>query len=409
MTPPSQGSAYGGAASPDGSAADPRASAPHPLRSVHTRSMVQILDQLKASVVVTTYQAGKVILLRSDGGTLNTHFKNYQKPMGCVAGGKRLTIGSANAVWFLYNMPALAPQLEPAGKHDAAFLPRHVHVTGDIDIHEMAWAKNDELWLINTRFSCLCTLDGEHSFVPRWRPHFISALALEDRCHLNGLGLVDGQLKYLTALGETDTKGGWRENKRSGGILMDIPKNEVLLRGLSMPHSPRWYRDQLWLLESGRGAISRVDLKTKKVRDVALLPGFTRGIDFVGPLAFIGLSQVRETATFSGLPLTERLEERTCGVWVVNIETGQTVGYVQFKEGVQEIFSVQVLRGIRFPELIEWNDRRMFSSYALSPDALRDVAQTKPAVPLRDGYAAADPASALNSAPGSPYGSPSGG
>ena len=28
----------------------------------------------------------------------------------------------------------------------------------------------DELWLVNTRFSCLATLDHEHSFVPRWRP-----------------------------------------------------------------------------------------------------------------------------------------------------------------------------------------------------------------------------------------------
>ena len=46
------------------------------------------------------------------------------------------------------------------------------------------------------------------------------------------------------------------------------------------------------------------------------MPGFTRGLDFAGGLAFVGLSQVRESAVFSGIPITERLaeHERTCGV-----------------------------------------------------------------------------------------------
>jgi len=346
-----------------------------PLRSVHTTSMVEILAQLKSSLVVTTYQAGKVIVMRVDEGKLNTHFRDFQKPMGCVADQTRLTIGGTNTVWYLRNMPAVAPKLEPAGKHDAAYLPRRIHVTGDIDIHEMAWDDAGELWVVNTRFSCLCNLDHDHSFIPRWRPHFVSGLALEDRCHLNGIGVRDGKIKYATALGETDTAGGWRANKRDGGILMDVPSNEVLLRGLSMPHSPRWYRDRLWILESGKGSLAWVDLEQKQVHTVALLPGFTRGISFIGSLAFIGLSQVRETATFSGLPLTERLEERTCGVWVVNIDSGQVVGFVRFEEGVQEIFAVQALNGIRFPELVPWNDPKTFNSYVLPDDALRDVVQ----------------------------------
>lgn len=351
---------------------------PNPLRSVHTTSLRDLLRQLQVSLVVTTYQAGKVILVRADGERVNTHFRSFHKPMGCVADATRLTIGGANSVWYLRNMPAVAPKLEPLGRHDAAFMPRGIHVTGDIDIHEMAWTKDDELWIVNTRFSCLCTLDHEHSFVPRWRPHFVSALALEDRCHLNGLALRDGVPRYVTALGETDTAGGWRANKRDGGILMDIPANEVLLRRLSMPHSPRWHAGQLWLLESGNGSLARVDLATRQVHPVAFLPGFTRGLDFVGPLAFIGLSQVRETATFSGLPLTERLEERTCGVWVVNVETGQTVAFLRFEAGVQEIFAVEVLQGIQYPDIVEWGDPRMHSSYVLPDEALREVKLPEP-------------------------------
>ena len=185
--------------------------------------------------------------------------------------------------------------------------------------------------------------------------------------------MVDGRPKYVTALGETDTLGGWRANKARGGVLIDVESNEILLRGLSMPHSPRWYQGKLWLLESGEGSLAQVDLERRTWRTVAQLPGFTRGIDFLGPLAFIGLSQVRESAVFSGIPLVERVRERTCGVWVVNIETGQTVGFLRFEAGVQEIFAVQVLRGMRFPELLEWNDERLGSSYVLPDEALADV------------------------------------
>jgi uncharacterized protein (TIGR03032 family) len=343
-----------------------------PLRSVYTDSFPKLLDQLGISLAVSTYQAGKVILVRNDGGQLNTHFRNFHKPMGIALHKNRLTVGGANTVWQYRNMPAVAPKLEPAGRHDAAYMPRNIHVTGDIDIHEMAYDADDKLWLVNTKFCTLSHLDEEHSFVPVWRPHFVSELAPQDRCHLNGLGMVDGRPKYVTALGETDTPGGWRENKKDGGILMDVETNEILLRGLSMPHSPRWYRDQLWVLESGEGALCKVDLENKTWETVAQVPGFTRGISFVGPLAFIGLSQVRESAVFSGIPLVERLDERTCGVWVVNIETGQTLGFLRFEEGVQEIFSVQALPA-RYPEMVEWNDQRMMTSYVIPDEALEDV------------------------------------
>jgi len=343
------------------------------LRSVHTSNLPELFEQLHISLIVSTYQAGKAIVVRNDNGTLNTHFRTFAKPMGIVADQNRLTIGGANTVWEYRNMPAVAKKLEPAGKHDACYLPRLIHVTGDIDIHELARDTNDELWVVNTRFCCLCTLDPDHSFYPRWRPSFVSALAPEDRCHLNGLAIADGQPKYVTALGETDTPGGWRANKARGGILIDVKSNKVLLRGLSMPHSPRWYQGKIWLLESGEGSLAQVDLEHRTWRTIAQVPGFTRGIDFLGPLAFIGLSQVRESAVFSGIPLVERVRERTCGIWVINIETAQTVGFLRFEGGVQEIFAVQVLRGMRFPELLEWNDERLSTSYVLPDEALTDV------------------------------------
>jgi len=344
------------------------------LRSVHTSNLPDLFQRLGISLVVSTYQAGKVILVRADGGSLNTHFRTFNKPMGMSADRNRITIGGSNTVWYYRNMAAVARKLDPPGKHDACYLPRQIHVTGDIDIHELAWDADDELWVINTRFCCLCTLDADNSFNPRWRPPFVSTLAPQDRCHLNGLGMVDGKPRFVTALGETDTEGGWRVNKRNGGILMDIDSNEILLRGLSMPHSPRWYRDKLWVLESGEGSLALVDLEERKWQMVAQVPGFTRGIDFLGDLAFIGLSQVRESATFSGIPLVERVKERTCGVWVVHIKTGHIVGFLRFEAGVQEIFAVQVLQGVNFPEVLEWDDPRLSQSYMLPDEVMSQVA-----------------------------------
>ncbi|MDB9315111.1 TIGR03032 family protein [Spirulina sp. CS-785/01] len=347
-----------------------------PLRSVHTTNFPDILNQLGISLVVSTYQAGKVIAVRADGDTLNTHFRMFNKPMGLTADQEKMSIGTAYQLWELRNIPAVAQKIEPVGKHDACYLPRKTHVTGDIDVHEMAYI-NEELWFVNTRFSCLCTLDERNSFVPRWRPPFVTAYSLEDRCHLNGLAAVKNQPKYVTALGETDDGEGWRKNKAFGGILMDVQSNEILSRGLSMPHSPRWYDNRLWVLESGKGSLATVDTQRGFVTPVTQLPGFTRGIDFYGRLAFIGLSQVRESAVFSGIPLTERLKERVCGVWVVNIDSGEIVAFLRFEDAVQEIFSVQVLPGVRFPEIIDWDETLMGTSYVLPDEALREVVQPK--------------------------------
>ena len=343
------------------------------LRSVHTATFPQLLEQFGVSLLVTTYQAGKLIVVRAQDGVLNTHFRNFESPMGLAYLGGRLAIGTKCHVWEYHNLPAVAAKLEPAGRHDACFLARASQVTGDIRVHEIAWA-SDELWIVNTRFSCLCTLDGLHSFVPRWRPPFVSALAPDDRCHLNGLAVLDGRPQYVTCLGQTDTANGWRENRARGGCLLEVRTGAVLLDGLSMPHSPRFHNHQLWLLESGVGSLARLDLFSGRLETVAELPGFTRGLDFHGQLAFIGLSQVRESAAFSGIPLTERLRERICGVWVVDVSNGQTVAFLRFESGVQEIFAVQVLP-VRFPEVITDDAELLANSFVLPEGHCPSAAQ----------------------------------
>lgn len=339
-----------------------------PYRSISGGNFAEVLDEHGISLLASTYQTGKLVAVRTYDGLLNTHFRPLESPMGLAYQDGRLAVGSRTQVWEYQNLPQLTPLLTPPDRHDACFVPRTVNYTGDIRVHDVAWAE-DELWVVATRFSCLATLDGEHSFVPRWRPSFISGLAAEDRCHLNGMAVVDDKVRYVTALGVSDEPGGWRERRSDGGVIIDVDSGEIAVPGLSMPHSPRWHHNRLWVLESGQGSLAAVDLQTGTVETVAQLPGFTRGLSFSGSLAFIGLSEVREATTFGGLPLTARLEDRQCGIWVVNIETGETVAFLQFEDLVEEIFDVAVLPGLRFPEIAEHGSDAVNNSFVVPPES----------------------------------------
>ena len=323
-----------------------------PLRSVHTASFAELLEEAGSSLLVSTYHAGSLICLRPERSRVNTHFRGLPRPMGMAVAPGRLSIGTQSQVIEYRDLPEAAPRLEPEGTHDACFLPRRIDLTGDISVHDVAYA-GGETWVVATRFSCLATLDGEHSFVPRWNPDFITELVPEDRCHLNGLCVVDDEVAYVTALDRSDEAGGWRDHRVDGGLLIDVRSGETVIGDLSMPHSPRMHDGRLWVLESGRGTICSVDPVRGERETVAELPGFTRGLTFVGPYALIGLSKIRETATFGGLPVTERLRERQCGVWIVDTRDGEIAGFLRFDDLVQEIYDLVVLDGLRMPEIAD--------------------------------------------------------
>jgi len=338
-----------------------------------------VLEDQQFSLLVTTYQAGKLMAVRARGGRVSTLLRTFERPMGLAVDGGQVALGTRNAIWFLRNAADIAPQLEPHGTHDACFSPRQSHITGDMQCHEMAWGKTThatsadsvsaprELWAVNTRFSCLTTLHPEYSFVPRWRPPFVSTIAAEDRCHLNGLAMADGKPQYVTALGRSDEPQGWRPNKVNGGILIDVPSGEVVAHGLSMPHSPRCYAGRLWVLDSGEGELQVVEPATGKRDTVARLPGFTRGLAFHGKYAFVGLSKIREKKEFGGVPIESRFSSLECGVWVVNVETGAAGEFMAFEAGCEEVFAVEVLPGIRWPAIIGFQQETINGVFVVPP------------------------------------------
>jgi uncharacterized protein (TIGR03032 family) len=350
---------------PPSTAPPPRPTEPAVALGSHaTGSFAHRLRRLNSSLVISTYQTNKLICARQRDGLLNTHFRDFDKPMGIAAAKGRFSVGTRTEVWDMRDMPAVAPKVEPPGTHDACYLPRNRHVTGDIAVHDLAFA-GGELWLVATAFSCLATLDADHSFVPRWKPPWISAVQPGDRCHLNGLAVVDNQPRYVTALGQTDEPGGWRPGKATDGVIVDVQSNEVIASGLSMPHSPRWHDKRLWVLESGKGELCMVDLDKGTTETIVQLPGFTRGMTLSGRTAFVGLSQIRESSTFGDLPLVERLDERQCGVWVVDLPRAEVEGFLRFDDLVQEVFDVALLTGHRYPEIAEPGSSAVATAFEL--------------------------------------------
>lgn len=313
------------------------------VRYRHSPSFVDVLNELGCSLLVSTYQAGKLASIGVQQGRIHFSFHNFDQAMGVAASPSRLAVGAKGQIWFLDNNRQIAASLAPAGTFADCYLARRAHVTGGIHCHEMAWAADGELWVVNTLFSCLATIGGEFSFIPRWRPPFITDLAGEDRCHLNGVAMDAGRPRFVTVMSETNEPASWRARKESTGCILDVASGAAVTRGLAMPHSPRWRHDRLWVLNSGHGTLETVDLATGRRDAVAAMPGYTRGLAFHGLFAFIGLSRIRETAVFGGVPIAERRQDLKCGVGVVDLRSGQPVASLEFETGVEEIFDVQVI------------------------------------------------------------------
>jgi uncharacterized protein (TIGR03032 family) len=314
-----------------------------------SRQFVQWLAERKASLAFTTYQAGKVFFigLKPDG-KLSIFERTLARCMGMTAAGNSLYISTLYQIWRFEN--ALPPGQTNDG-YDRVYVPQLSYVTGDLDIHDMALDRGGRLVFVNTLFGCLATVTETDSFRPLWQPKFLSKLAAEDRCHLNGLAMRDGDPAFVTAVAESDVADGWREHRRSGGVVIDVGSNEIVLRGLSMPHSPRWYRGRLWLHNSGTGEFGTVDLKAGRFEPVCFCPGYLRGLAFLGDFAVAGLSKPRENRTFSGLALDEGLAKRNaaprCGLQVIDLRSGDIVQWVRLEGVVHELYDVVPLDAVR--------------------------------------------------------------
>jgi len=352
-------------------AATPEQSAAVPTYEVQaSRQLTAWLAEQQLSLALTTYQAGKLFLLGlQPNGRLEMFNRTFSRCMGLHATPQTLYMATRYQLWRFENV--LAPGQSFDG-YDRLYVPQVAYTTGDLDIHDIGVDKAGQPVFVNTLFSCLGTVSERYSFVPRWQPHFISRLAAEDRCHLNGLAMEEGEPRYVTAVSQSDVADGWREQRAAGGVVIDVRSGEVVVGGLSMPHSPRLHRGRLWLLESGSGYFGYVDLARGRFERVVFCPGYARGLAFVGDFAVVGLSSARRTKTFAGLALDANLQAKRaqprCGLSVIDLRSGDAVHWLRISGVIDELYDVAVLPGVRRPMAVGVHTDQIRRVFSIPPE-----------------------------------------
>ena len=319
-----------------------------------SRQFTAWLAEQRISLAFTTYQIGKLFFLGlQPNGRLEIFNRTFNRAMGLSASAQTLYLGTLYQLWRFENTLTAG---QTYNGYDRVYVPQLAWITGDVDIHDITTDASGHSIFVNTLFSCLATASETHSFRPLWRPPFISKLAAEDRCHLNGVACMDGQPRFVTAVSRSDVADGWRDHRLSGGVVYDVQRNEPIIEGLSMPHSPRLHRDNLWLLDSGNGWFGYVDRNTGKFEKVTFCPGYARGLAFHGDYAIIGLSMPRENGTFAGLNLELALQEKhaeaRCGLLIVDLRTGDAAHWLRITGIIGELYDVAVLPGFVRPMAI---------------------------------------------------------
>lgn len=319
-----------------------------------SRGLAAFLAQAKLSLAFTSYQTGRLYLVGVEPkGRISFHERIFERAMGVVGDAQRIYMGGLYQLWRFENM--LRPNQRMKKIYDKVFVPRNAQTIGDLDIHELGIRKNGKVVFVNTKYSCLAEPSVTHSFKPIWKPEFISKLAPEDRCHLNGLAMVKQEPKYVTAVCKSDSVDGWRDRRQDGGVVIDIETNEIVCEGLSMPHSPRWANGKLWVLNAGSGEIGHVDFATKQFVPLAFCPGFLRGMSIHGNIAAVGLSKPRNKR-FEGLALDDNLKARDadawCGIQFINLANGDVQHWIRLEGDIIELFDVAFLPGVSNPMLV---------------------------------------------------------
>lgn len=319
------------------------------LKITPSRLFTPWLASQKASLAFTTYQAGKIFFIgvNREDSKLSIFERTFPRPMGIGADGDRIWLSSLYQVWRFQNFLEAG---ETYNGYDAVFVPIEGRTTGDVDIHDVhPQATGPYPVFVVTRFNCLATFDDRNSFKPIWKPPFIDRILSEDRCHLNGLAVADGHPRFVTCVAATNQEGAWRQHRESGGVVIDVDSGEIVASNLSMPHSPRLFRDKLFIIQSGTGEFGQIDLASGRFEPVCALPGFARGVTFMGNHAVIGVSRPRPDRTFEGLALFDRLKQQKieplCQLAVVNMTTGAIEHTVDFSGAVQELYDVTALAG----------------------------------------------------------------
>lgn len=335
-----------------------------------SRHFATWLAEVNVSLAFTNPPLKLYFIGLRDNGQLSVFERTFPRCLGIAAAGDQTVfVSSRHQIWRLENV--LQPVETTPDGYDRLYVPRQSYVTGSVGTHDVAVDGAGRLLFVNTRFGCLAEASEQYSFVPLWRPPFLPDIVPGDRCHLNGLALRDGQPAYMTCVSETAEFDSWRDQRRNGGAVYEIATNRRLAGDLSMPHSPRWYRERLWLTSSGRGQLGFVDFARERFEPFTFAPGFLRGLCFVGDYAVVGSSRPRRGDIYSGLDLDETLAQRNMqprlGLFVIDLRNAQIVHWLFIDGNVRELYDVVALPGVRRPTALGLVSDEIARSFWFAP------------------------------------------
>lgn len=304
-----------------------------------TDGFSEALHQIGVTLHFSSQERGLVGSVWAESeDTLGVLFSHLPNPTGIATSQRKLAIATTRDVTVFSPVQNVTLKGRDT-PFDMVFVPVHSFVTGKIDAHDVAWANEEELLVVNAAFSNVSAMDRSFNFRPVWQPPFVEETTRLDMCHLNGFALKDGSIAFATALGETHSRDDWRKTVADGGILMDASINQVVLRGLSMPYSPRLHGDSVLFLNSGRRELCRYHGGADYEVVTPNLPGFARGMTVVGNHAFIGLSKAREVDAFGGSTTSPESEFHS-GICLVDLNNGNIVSFFELVSGINDVSDV---------------------------------------------------------------------
>lgn len=331
----------------------------------------ELLHDLKCSIAISTYQAGRLIFISSMGkNSMVNLYRPFARPMGIAEDRlkDKLALAVKGHVIVFANSSELAKYYpKDKGKYDAMYMPRNTFYVGKIDIHDLNYGKDERLFAVNTLFSCIVEINSDFSFAPYWRPQFIKDYEPMDLCHLNGMAMKDGLPKYATAFNKGGNKfQSWRDDITNTGIVIDIETHKIIAEGLSMPHSPRIYNNELYVLLSGTGELIKIDPESGNHEVIIKTDSFIRGMSFHKDYLFIGISKLRDSSTTFG-KLKDINEDADAGVLIIHLPTRKIFGRITYPELIEEIYDVHILAGKLRPNILN-TDEEDYKSGLMIPN-----------------------------------------
>ena len=352
------------------------------LEIAQSRGFAAWLAERRISLAFTTGASGRLVLVGpGSAGTLSLFLRGFDGAYGLHGNGQSLLLGGAFQIWRLEN--TVAPAKSASG-YDRLFVPRLAHTTGEVRAGDVAFAADGSILFANTLFSCVAAASAEFSFVPVWRPPFVTRLVPEDRCHLTGFALEDGLLRYASAAAASDSPRGWERGIANAGLVIDAASDAVVAAGLALPVAPRLRDGRLWLDEAASGLFGFVHVASGTFEEVAFCPGWLSGLAFVDGFAVVATSTARDGRGIGGLPLERNLEtygaKPQTAVCAVDLARGEVAHWIRF-DGLAEIRDVAVLAETVRPAALGLAGEDIRRVLSIGPD--------RSARPLRDGGEAA--------------------